>query len=164
MALSRETILQRFGDVWPVHNTGFTSLLIDCRRLFDGDLDKLVILSVIGERTLTKDRSRGLAYPEFLEGRRAAPVSRRINAQSIADYTGMPRETVRRKINWLIDRGWVKKNDDGLLEVTCNATVDLAPATQATFDYFVALGNALISIAIEEKETSLHSGAPSPSD
>lgn len=154
MALSRETILKRFGDVWPVHNRGFTSLLVECRRVFDGDMDLLLILSVIGERVLTAERSRGLTYSEFLEGRRAAGISRRINAQSVADYTGIPRETVRRKINRLIERGWVKKNDDGLLELTSHATLDLAPATQVTFDYFLAMGNALIDIAIEANEIS----------
>lgn len=164
MPLSRETIHQRFGDVWPVHNRGFTSLLIECRRVFDGDMDQLLILSVIGERTLTRDRSSGLTYSEFLEGRRVAGISRHINAQSIADYTGIPRETVRRKINSLIDRGWVKKNDDGMLEVTLAATVDLAPATQTTFDYFVSLGNALITIAMEAHEISPRGHAPNPFD
>lgn len=164
MTLSRETILKRFGDIWPVHHRGFTSLLIECRRVFDGDLDQLVILSVIGERMLTKDRSRGLTYSEFREGKRAAGISRRINAQSIAEYTGIPRETVRRKINGLIDRGWVKKNDQGMLELTLEATVDLAPATQTTFDYFVSLGNALITIAREAHEISPRGRAMNPFD
>lgn len=164
MTLSRETILKRFGDIWPVHHRGFTSLLIECRRAFDGDMDQLVILSVIGERMLTQDRSRGLTYSEFREGKRGAGISRRINAQSIAGYTGIPRETVRRKINGLIDRGWVKKDDHGMLEVSLDATVDLAPATQITFDYFISLGNALITIALEAHEISPPGHAPSPFD
>ena len=62
--------MQRFGDVWPVHHRGFSNLLIECRRLFDGDMDQLKILTVIGDRTLTMDRSKGLTYPEFSKGRR----------------------------------------------------------------------------------------------
>jgi hypothetical protein len=134
MQLHRETLMQRFGDVWPVHHRGFSKLLIECRRLFDGDMDQLVILTVIGDRTLTVDRSKGLTYPEFLKGRRGASEPRPTNTQSVADSTGIPRETVRRKINRLVGRGWVKKNDDGTLEVTKNAAVDMAPATQVTLD------------------------------
>lgn len=150
--LSRETLWQRFGDLWPVHHREFTALLVECRRHFDGDMDQLVILSVIGERTLTAERSAGLTYPEFVEGRRAAGISRRINTQSIAEYTGIPRETVRRKVNHLIDRGWVRRNEDRTLEVTKEAAVDLAPATQATFDYMLALGNVLVRMAGEARE------------
>lgn len=149
MGLDREKLLRHFGDLWPVHNRGFTTLLVECRRHFDGDMDQLVILSVIGERTLTPDRSRGLSYTEFVRGRRVVEISRYINTQSIADYTGIPRETVRRKVDRLIGRGWIRKNRDGTLEVTPKAAVDLAPATQVTFDYLLAIGAALMSLVAE---------------
>jgi DNA-binding IclR family transcriptional regulator len=72
----------------------------------------------------------------------------------------MPRETVRRKINTLIERGWVRKNRDKTLEVTPKAVTDLAPATQATFDYLHDVGNALLDIvAATEKQTVDHPGA-----
>lgn len=149
MRLSREVLIQRFGDLWPVHHRAFTTLLVECRRLFDGDMDEMLILSAIGERTLTRQRSRGLSYPEFLGGTRNDAVAGRINTQSIADSTGVPRETVRRKMAHLIGRGWVKRNDDGTFEVTERASVDLAPATRATFDYLMAVGNAMIARAAE---------------
>ncbi|WP_405225813.1 winged helix-turn-helix transcriptional regulator [Lentisalinibacter sediminis] len=147
--INRKFLIQNFGDLWPVHNRGFTALLIECRRCFDGDMDQLLILSVIGDRTLGMNRAKGLNYADFLEGKRAVGIPQRINTQSVADSTGIPRETVRRKIRRLIERGWVKKNEDGTLEVTESAAVDLAPATQATFDYFLALGNILLSKATE---------------
>ena len=40
------------------------------------------------------------------------------NAFSISASTGIPRETVRRKIQWLEEQGWVEKNAKGHLSIT----------------------------------------------
>lgn len=103
--ISELVIRERFGDIWPHHNAAFNDLLIRCRRAFDGDLDKMAVLSVIGERTLTTERAAGISYDRFLDGRRGLPCPRPINIQSISECTGIPRETVRRKIAQLIDKG-----------------------------------------------------------
>jgi hypothetical protein len=150
MRLTRDLLLRRFGDLWPVHHRAFTTLVVECRRLFDGDLDEMLILSAIGERTLSPQRAAGLTYQKFLNGERNETKTGRINTQSIADSTGIPRETVRRKVIRLIDRGWVKQNDDGSFEVAEKAAVDLAPATQATFDYLLAVGHVMISMVNDE--------------
>lgn len=145
MNLTRGFLLQNFGDLWPVHHRAFTALMVECRKHFGGDMDAMLILSAIGERTLTPQRSAGLTYPEFLTGRRNDSRKGRINTQSIADSTGIPRESVRRKVLDLIGRGWVKRNDDGTFEVTEKAAVDLAPATEASFQYLLAVGNAMMT-------------------
>lgn len=141
--LDRTAILEHFGDLWPVHNRGFLAILIECRRHFGGDLDQMLILTLIGERTLTAERAKGLSYNAFLAGERAPGVPRRINTQSIADSTGIPRETVRRKLNALVERGWVHKDSCGSYRVTEQAAIELRPATEISFDYLVALGNAI---------------------
>lgn len=56
-----------------------------------------------------------------------APL-RPCNAYSIAAATGLPRETVRRKIGRLVEQGWVEKSDNGHLY--------MAPRT---FDHFSKL-------------------------
>ncbi len=43
------------------------------------------------------------------------------NAYSIAAATGLPRETVRRKIARLIELGWISRRDNGHLLVTSEA-------------------------------------------
>ena len=150
MRLTRETLLRHFGDLWPVHHRGFTTLMIECRKHFNGDMDEMLVLSAIGERTLTPQRSAGLTYPDFMGGRRNDSKKGRINTQSISDSTGIPRETVRRKVAHLVDRGWVQRNEDGTFEVTEKAAIDLAPATQAAFDYLLAVGSALVAQASKE--------------
>jgi hypothetical protein len=146
MKLDRQALERHFGDLWPTHNRGFTSLLIECRKRFDGDLDAMLILAIIGDRTLPAERVHGLSYDDFRSGRRADVPQKVINVQSIADCSGIPRETVRRKVARLIERGWVEKKADGALVVSEQAAVDLAPATQATFAYLLAVGSALLQL------------------
>lgn len=143
-ALERETLDRCFGEIWPIHHHAFTALLIECARHFEGDLREMLVLSIIGDRTLEKGRTDGLTYDQFVSGRRSDDATRRINVQSIADCSGIPRETVRRKVERLVRRGWVERAADGTLVVAQQAAVDLAPATRATFDYFLAVGNALL--------------------
>jgi DNA-binding MarR family transcriptional regulator len=161
MSLDRDLISRHFGDLWAIHTRRFNDLLIECRRHFDGDMDQMLILSIIGERTFTPERARGLSYDDFLQGRRSPGLRRRINTQSIADCTGIPRETVRRKLRVLIDRGWVRRLEDGALEVSERAAADLANAQQATFDYFLAVGNALACLekSAENEARSQRSGS-----
>jgi hypothetical protein len=146
MKLTSETLRDHFGDLWPAHNHAFTSLLIVCREHFDGDLDEMLILSIIGDRTLAARRFEGLSYDDFRSGRRNDGRRKVINVQSIADCSGIPRETVRRKVARLIERGWVEKRGRGGLLATERAAVELEPATRATFEYFLAVGSALLKL------------------
>jgi hypothetical protein len=149
MTFSRAVIERQFGDLWPVHNRAFINLIIECRRLFDGDLDQMLILAVIGDRALVSKRVSGLDYEQFVSGERGTGRAHRINTQSIAESTGIPRETVRRKIRLLVKRDWLERCEDGTWRVTEKAVADLAPATKATFDYLVTIGRALMTRAAE---------------
>jgi hypothetical protein len=141
--ITEPLIRERFGDIWPCHNAAFNDLLIRCRHAFDGDLDKMVILSMIGERTLTSERAAGISYNRFLDGQRGPTSPRPINVQSISDCTGIPRETVRRKIAQLIEKGWVERDDTGLLFVLPKASQDLKPITEGTLEYLTRVGEVI---------------------
>lgn len=54
---------------------------------------------------------------------------------------------MRRKVQELQRAGWVLKRDDGYLIATTQAAADLAPATEATFRYLVAVGAACTEAA-----------------
>jgi hypothetical protein len=136
MAKGRNRLTRVFGELYPVHVRAFTSLLIALRRDFSGDLDMLLVLAVIGDRRLSRRTTPdALTYQQI--GR--TPVREdgiaTINALSIAEYTGIPRETVRRKVNELIQKGWVTRDDNGDLVPTPKAAQDLAQSTDATLDY-----------------------------
>ena len=74
--------------------------LTDCRKSLGGDFDDMMLLAVLGQRFLQarQQRETGVAGAE-----------ERIwmSALRISDVTGIPRESARRKLNRLVERGWV---------------------------------------------------------
>lgn len=79
-----------------------TEHLVDCRRIFGGDLDAMLVLAILGQNHL-----------KLLMSGEAEPGSRYgMTASRIADVTEMSRQTVRRKLKDLADRGWLIQRDD----------------------------------------------------
>jgi hypothetical protein len=151
MSFDYHVLVENFGRIWPVHVEAFTELLIALRRQFGGDLDRMLVLAVIGTRTLHRGRSQGLSYDDFQTGRHnTTPDPLPINVQSITACTGIPRETVRRKVRELEALGWIIKADKGHLIVTEQAAKDLAPGTEATLRYLTAIGTACSDLATPE--------------
>ncbi len=63
----------------------------------------------------------------------------RINTLSVALYTEIPRETVRRKVGLLVKNGWLDCDALGNLSPTAQAASDLAKGTAATLAYLETL-------------------------
>lgn len=146
MGFGYDELTGSFGRIWPVHVEHFAELLIALRREFGGDLDRMLVMAVIGLRTLPPSRVEGRSYDEFQAGR-FAERAKPINVQSIADTTGIPRESVRRKVVELEAAGLVERQDGGYLVVAPRAREELAPATRATMRYLVAVGAACAEAA-----------------
>lgn len=147
MADRRTFLEERFGDLWPAHTRAFGDLLICARKHFEGDLDKLLILAVIGSRSWDAEAVEGVAYGDYRAGTDAKAKSRlliprTINIQSISMVTGIPRESVRRKVNFMLDRGWIESNGQGLV-ATRRAASDFSALTDATFEYLSVVLDAL---------------------
>lgn len=88
-----------------------TEHLSDCCRVFEGDLQEMLVLAVLGQvhvRAVLNARSDGA-----LE-QRAVPMPLGINASRLADITGISRQTVRRKLEKLCARGWVEQRTAGI--------------------------------------------------
>ncbi len=136
MSRGDDWLLSGFGRIYPAHVAAFADLLVVLRQHFDGDLDMMLILAVIGDRRVwQRTPSEDVSYDRM--GRSSVPESPfvSINMLSIANFIGMPRETVRRKVASLIDRGWVEREDNGDLRPTQKAAIDLKSATDATMLY-----------------------------
>jgi hypothetical protein len=132
-----ETYIQaNFGRIWPRHVETLTWFLIQCRKHFDGDLDLFLVLAVIGDRSFSAARApEQLTYNALLNGSRPPVEPEALNTQSISDFSGIPRETVRRKVNDLVARGWVERGENGHLRATRKAALDLHPLTETSFTY-----------------------------
>jgi hypothetical protein len=80
-----------------------TEHLADCAAAFEGDLATVLVLAVLGQRRLEVLRES--------PGAPAAEVSRTaMSAMRIADVAGIPRETVRRKLEVLRRMGWIDQD------------------------------------------------------
>ncbi len=79
-----------------------TEHLIDCSRAFNGDLQEVLVLAVVGQVFMHVRRQDGVD---------PATITRSIAASRIADITGIPRQTVRRKLASLGARGWVEQDE-----------------------------------------------------
>ena len=90
-------------------------------REFDGDLIMPIILGEIGHyNVMWFFSSDGYARnPEDIPtDLTSSPLLRPCNALSISEATGIPRETVRRKVEKLIAMGWLRRNSRGHLFIT----------------------------------------------
>lgn len=82
-----------------------TEHLVDCRRVFNGDLDAMLVLAILGQnhlKVLMTGETDGDTRSQCL----------RMTASRIADVTEMSRQTVRRKLQDLEKQGWVEQRDD----------------------------------------------------
>lgn len=84
----------------------FSEHLVDCSRTFNGDLVQVLVLAILGQRRLEADLSRASDGAE-------APNSMWMSASRLADVAGLPRETVRRKLSILVERGWIVRDAKG---------------------------------------------------
>lgn len=87
--------------------------MITARRTFEGDLDALIILGVIGQRA---HRSRLLGTQSG-----AGAPDLQTNASSISETTGIPRQTVRRKLAAMEAKGWITIDQVGKVSIAFNA-------------------------------------------
>ena len=84
------------------------------RSLCDGDLDKLFIVLVVAMRTAEDKRVLDIDPDDVLSGAIEAYPSLSTNVRSIADSTGIPKESVRRKVAALVEAGWIHRDENSL--------------------------------------------------
>jgi hypothetical protein len=102
--------------------------------LFGGDFEAFYILAVIAQRTAEHQAFKASPWT----GRRDdQPLpSLTTNVRSVAQSTGIPEETVRRKVMALVARGWVQK-EGRCLSYTVQGARELGPLRDALLDLAV---------------------------
>lgn len=126
-ARSVEAVAESFADHYPRYQYALVEFLVahlaDIARAFDGDLQQPLILAVIGQVRIRPRRQAEKA------GDPSPPPSElAITASRLADVTGIPRETVRRKLKLLEARGWIARRPDGAFYLVADASGDDVPA------------------------------------
>jgi DNA-binding MarR family transcriptional regulator len=84
--------------------------MVDAVSAFDGDYQEMLVLAVLGQARLGAVRT---AAKNDLTGLVVEADAERTNASRIADITKIPRQTVRRKLASLENRGWIERDANG---------------------------------------------------
>lgn len=94
----------RYGELQYAFIQFLTEHLVDCRKVFKGDLDAVVVLAILGQNFIRSF---------ILDPTSVMPANGSTSASRISDVTGIPRETVRRKLLNFEKKGWIVQFEDG---------------------------------------------------
>ncbi|RAK52799.1 hypothetical protein [Phenylobacterium deserti] len=92
----------------------FLELLQRLRAICDGDLEKNIILLAIAARSVADAEFAAMSNEARMQSTAPLLPSRGLNLRSIAESSGIPRETVRRKVGELIEAGWIGQSGRNL--------------------------------------------------
>ena len=132
-----------FSILWPRHVEGMIALLSELREAFDGDLDSVLILAVIGAALLPKDELPiSFSYSDLLK-QRDIDFRKPLNTLSISQVTGIARETVRRKLATMEAKLWVERDELGHWKMGRRGTEDLRPMTELSMKYISSIAEGV---------------------
>jgi phosphotransacetylase len=146
----------RFVEAQYVWTSFLLDHLIECRRKI-GDLDSMVVLVVVGLSALRQvQKIRELEGEHIALGYLTAGVPDKgetVNAYSIANITGIPRENVRRRLADLAEQGWIEQAPDGGWRIRksetgpSKAASDMADLTASTVTRIADLVGRLATVS-----------------
>jgi hypothetical protein len=129
MPTNRSTVAAVIAEKYPVAAQSLLRPLLDllsvARATCGGDIDKFMVILVIAIRTTEHPIFPTLSQDQLLSGEIPVFPTLGTNVRSIADSTGLPRESVRRKVGELVQAGWVKRKENEL-QFTATAYQQLA--------------------------------------
>lgn len=130
-----KTITELIADAYPRIATDLLSQqlrLLQISRAYCGnDLDKFMILIVVGLRTADHPEFKARTPDELVGADLDVFPGYGTNVRSVSESLGLPRETARRKIQELVNAGWLAWDERRRLHFTVKAYRELAPVRQA---------------------------------
>lgn len=109
-----DLLRQNYGLVAKDLFTPVLDVFATARAAFDGDVEKAVVLLEVAIRTLQDPSMAGVDLTTVLRGEIESYPSLSTNMRSIADSSGIPKETVRRKVVALVAEGLVLRDGNNL--------------------------------------------------
>ena len=141
MTIEHGTLRRLVADNYPAIARGLLRPLLHfmstSREACGGDVDKFLIMLVIAIRTTEHESFSTYSQAQLLSGEIPIFPTLGTNVRSIAESTGTPKETVRRKVGELIDTGWIAREGNDL-RFTALAYQQLATVRVAIEDLAVS--------------------------
>jgi hypothetical protein len=122
-------------------------LLSRIYHAFEGDMVAAIVLGEIAHRNVEAWLAEYENPQESLHDlARRETLMRPCNALSIAEVCGLPRETVRRKVVMLIERGYMYRSEEGFLFLTRTVGDDFEDTTATLVEELLATARRLQSL------------------
>jgi hypothetical protein len=139
--------------------------LVRMRQAFEGDVLAGLVLGTIAQHNVRRFYEEIVpATGETMDAlfARGAHLQhlRPCNAMSVAASTGIPRETVRRKIRWLVQKGWVQQVGRDKLFVTVEACRHFVNFDIDTMDRFHTAAIQVLCTLQERARPSRRDASP----
>ena len=118
--VDRSRMRERHRELSYVTGQFMTEHLIRVHRLFEGDLTAAIVLATVAQRNVQRyydevGRDAPQGFDSLVAADEHLPHLPPCNALSVSAATGVPRETVRRKVRWLAEKGWLSIGERGQL-------------------------------------------------
>ena len=141
LRIGREALRRLVAENYPVIARSLLRpllhLLSTSREACSGDIDKFMIMVVVAIRTTEHESFASFTPAQLMSGDLPVFPTLGTNVRSIADSTGTPKETVRRKVGELIEAGWISRQANEL-RFTALAYRDLDGARVAIEDLAIS--------------------------
>jgi hypothetical protein len=124
-----------------------TDHLIRVHQKFEGDLIAALVLATVANRNMQRyyedvARTSVEGLDQLVEAGDHLSQLRHCNAHSVACATGIPRETVRRKVRWLEGKGWLTVGARGELSIKPGIAKQFEQFDAATVERFLEAARA----------------------
>lgn len=148
--IGRDALRRLVADNYPVIARSLLRpllhLLSTSREACAGDMDKFMIMLVVAIRTTEHESFASYTPAQLISGDLPVFPTLGTNVRSVAESTGTPKETVRRKVGELIEAGWICRQANEL-RFTARAYQDLAGARVAIEDLAVSNFHVVADLA-----------------
>jgi hypothetical protein len=126
-------------------------LLSSIYHAFDGDMVAAIVLGEIAHRNVESWLAEHGNPEELLQDpSQRTTLMRPCNALSIAQACGLPRETVRRKVATLIDRGYIYRSGEGYLYLTRTVGDGFEDMTATLVEKLIATARRLEALLADQ--------------
>jgi len=120
--LSPEVYKKNGGFITLAMNEFLVSYLLRVYQAFGGDLIQAIVLGAIAHHNVAllsrQQAFDGMQIRNIIKKMGEEAILSPCNAFSISQSTGIPRETVRRKIASLVAKNWIKRDTKGQVFIT----------------------------------------------
>jgi len=156
--LDKNKMRQHHLEVTYVLGRFMTEHFIRVYKAFDGDLTAAIVLGTIGQYNYRRyyhevGEKAAEGFHRLAERGEHLSHARPCNAMSISQSTGIPRETVRRKIRQLVAKGWLRKAGPDKLIVTSLPGRHFAEFDLDTLEHFYTAAREILQL-VEKRSRS----------